>query len=138
MVSHTLNNLLHIHKETLERYTQALRGSKQMEETVKSIFERVIEENRKCIIELTGKIHVGEKDRSKKIQLDNTEIKMNAPVDKKAILAHCADDVLSIHAEYSKALSSLGSNHELNDILTRQQHSLYDLYLHIKDFHDAQ
>ena len=138
MVSHTLNNLLHVHKETLHRYTQAIRRSKQIEESVKSIFERVIEENRKCIIELTGKIPGEKKEQSKKNQLDNTEIKVNTAVDAKAMLSHCADDVLSIHAEYSKALSSIGSNHELKDILTRQQHSLYDLYQHIKDFHDAQ
>jgi len=135
--SQIVSDLVLIHQDRIDTYTQILRGSGKIELDMKAIYERIIEESSEYKRQLEEKLKPPSSGPGKIYKLWLMEKASVSGVDKKTILATCATDELVTNNTYSMALS-LVTNEDIRTLLEEHQQGLKKLYDHIRQYHNAQ
>jgi hypothetical protein len=133
-----LGDIARIHDERVRIYKEVLKNAKHVENDVRAILERMIEESIRHRQQLTMKLS-NPNGKQGRVYKAWTGVRVSADTgDKKAILAACANDELALMNVYSLSLSFAAVEGDTRELLDSQKQGVNKLYIHIKQFHDAQ
>ena len=130
-------DLIDLQNAITQKYRLALIHPRDLEGDMKTVFERISIETRKCRDEL---VEVMEEnfELESQAQLPDLLSTIISSKDRKTILAYCANDLREILDVYAEVMADENINQTWKEILSTQYTSLIKLYAHIRQFHDAQ
>ena len=131
-------DLVHIHEDRINDYTQVLLHLKSAGLDIKSLFERILEESIEFVRQLKEKIRVANTGEGKIYKTWASRKKPIIPADQKSMAKICIDNELATFNAYSTALSLSSLELDIKELLQTQQEGVKKLHAHIQHYYHAQ